>query len=335
VTVSPATLLDLAQTRVWSDDSALPGYEATTLPLAPDDDGPLCATLVRRHRTETTRRAVLYVHGFVDYFFQTHVADAFAKAGWDFYALDLRRYGRSLRGGNRPNYTTNLSHYDEELSLAIDIVRREEEHDTLVLLGHSTGGLITSWYMHRGALRNDVQGLVLNSPFFDFAIPASRRIKLKVATLLGSIIPSASDPKAVSRWYGDSLFKEHHGEWTYDLRWKPLLGFPAYFGWVRAVRKVQVRLAKGLSIASPVLLLHAGSSLLAEDEWKDAYLANDIVLDVEHMKGRGPGIGRDVTLQNFPDGVHDLFLSRRSVRDDVLHSTLTWLESRFGVAANV
>ncbi len=335
MTVPAAASADTAQSRVWVSDSALVGYEATTLPLAPDDDGPLCATLVRRHRTTPTRRAVLYVHGFVDYFFQTHVADAFVSAGWDFYALDLRRYGRSLRGGNRPNYTTGLSHYDEELSLAIDIVRREEGHDTLVLLGHSTGGLITSWYMHRGELRNDVQALVLNSPFFDFAIPSSRRLMLAIGTFLGAIMPSVSDPKAISRWYGDSLLKEHHGEWTYDLRWKPLLGFPAYFGWVRAIRKVQTRLAKGLSITSPVLLLHAGSSMFAKGEWNDAYLANDIVLDVEHMKARGPGIGRDVTLQGFPGGMHDLFLSRKAVRDDVIRSMLTWLESRFGAAPHV
>jgi len=335
VTVPLAASPDTAQSRVWVNDSALDGYEATPLPLAPDDDGPLCATLVRRHRTKPTRRAVLYVHGFVDYFFQTHVADAFAQAGWDFYALDLRRYGRSLRGGNRPNYTTSLSHYDEEISLAIDIVRREEGHDTLVLLGHSTGGLITSWYMQRGELRNDVQALVLNSPFFDFAIPSSRKLTLEIGTLLGAIMPSMADPKGIPSWYGDSLLKEHRGEWTYDLRWKPRLGFPVYFGWVRAIRKVQARLAKGFSIASPVLLLHAGSSIFAAGEWNDAYLTSDIVLNVEHMKSRGPGLGRDVTLQGFPDGIHDLFLSRTAVRDDVIRSMLTWLESRFGAATHV
>lgn len=335
MTASLAANMDTAQRRVWVDDSALVGYEATTLPLSPDDDGSLCATLVRRHRATSTRRAILYVHGFVDYFFQTHVADACANAGWDFYALDLRRYGRSLRGDNRPNYTTSLSRYDEELSLAIDIVRREEGHDTLVLLGHSTGGLITSWYMHRGERRNEVQALVLNSPFFDFAIPSSRKLTLEIATFLGAIMPAVSDPKAISRWYGESLLQEHHGEWTYDLRWKPLLGFPAYFGWVRAIRKVQAQLARGLSIDAPVLLMHAGSSMFAKGEWKDAYLANDIVLNIEHMKARGPGLGRDVTLQAFNDGIHDLFLSRKTVRDDVIRSMLTWLETRFGAAAHV
>ncbi len=320
--------------RVWSDDSALSGYEATTLPLASEDDGVLCATLVRKQRAAsamtTPRCAVLYVHGFIDYFFHPHVADAFAAAGWDFYALDLRRYGRSLRPDNRPNYCTDLAQYDEEISAAIEIVRREEGHDTLVLLGHSTGGLITSWYMHRGSRRSDVQALVLNSPFLDFAIPASRRLTLKVATLLGAVLPAQSDPKAISRWYGESLLAEHHGEWTYDLRWKPLLGFPAYFGWVRAIRAAQASVANGLSIGCPVLLLHAGSSLFATGPWNEAYLANDIVLNVDHMKTFGPRLGADVTLQGFPGGIHDLFLSRTPVRETVLQSTLTWLADRFG-----
>jgi alpha-beta hydrolase superfamily lysophospholipase len=78
-------------------------YESHTIDLGTDDEGPVVATLVRRlarpnqERAERpTRRAVLYVHGFNDYFFQTHLADFFAERGWDFYALDLRKYGRSL-----------------------------------------------------------------------------------------------------------------------------------------------------------------------------------------------------------------------------------------------
>ena len=102
-------------------------------------------------RSSPLSRAVLYVHGWIDYFFQAHVADAFNEQGWDFYAIDLHRYGRSLRPGNRPNYCRNLAEYDEELTTAIDIVKLEDEHETLLLMGHSTGGLITALYADRGA----------------------------------------------------------------------------------------------------------------------------------------------------------------------------------------
>ena len=44
-------------------------------------------------------RAVLYLHGRNDYFFQTHLAQAFLDAGYEFYALDLRACGRSAQVG--------------------------------------------------------------------------------------------------------------------------------------------------------------------------------------------------------------------------------------------
>ena len=46
-------------------------YTARTLPLRPDDEGEVVATLVSRRAAPPTNRAVLHVHGFADYFFQT------------------------------------------------------------------------------------------------------------------------------------------------------------------------------------------------------------------------------------------------------------------------
>ena len=71
-------------------------YTCRTIPLRDDDEGAVTATLVACRSDRPTNAAVLYVHGFVDYFFQTHLADFFLGAGLDFYALDLRKYGRSM-----------------------------------------------------------------------------------------------------------------------------------------------------------------------------------------------------------------------------------------------
>ena len=60
------------------------------------------ATLIRKTSDRRGRRAVLYLHGWNDYFFQTHLADYLSDIGYDFYALDLRRYGRSMRPGQLP-----------------------------------------------------------------------------------------------------------------------------------------------------------------------------------------------------------------------------------------
>jgi alpha-beta hydrolase superfamily lysophospholipase len=119
----------------WQPDRLLAGYEALEL-AAPDDyDGRVVATLVRLPVPESPRGAVLYVHGFIDYFFQHHVAERFAAEGYAFYALDLRKHGRSLLPQQHPCFCKDLSEYYADITHAL------AEIDTDVLLaGHSTGG---------------------------------------------------------------------------------------------------------------------------------------------------------------------------------------------------
>ena len=71
------------------------GYEQLKLSFPDDYEGTVCATLVRKKAPQNTQKAVLYIHGFIDYFFQTEMAEQFNQHGYDFYALDLRKYGRS------------------------------------------------------------------------------------------------------------------------------------------------------------------------------------------------------------------------------------------------
>ena len=58
------------------------------------------------------------MHGFADYFFQTEYAEWWTERGYDFYALDLRKYGRSLRPHQTPNYVTDLRDYFPEIDAA-------------------------------------------------------------------------------------------------------------------------------------------------------------------------------------------------------------------------
>ena len=67
-------------------------YQQLILDFADDYDGKVIATLVRKKAAQATKKAVLYIHGFSDYFFQTEMAEQFNQHGYDFYALDLRKY---------------------------------------------------------------------------------------------------------------------------------------------------------------------------------------------------------------------------------------------------
>ena len=87
------------------------------------------ATLVHRPAPEPTDRAVLHVHGFADYFFHTEYAEWWNARGHDFYALDLRKYGRSLREHQTPNYVEDLREYFPDLDAAWGRVAVEPHPD--------------------------------------------------------------------------------------------------------------------------------------------------------------------------------------------------------------
>ena len=63
---------------------------------------------------------MLYVHGWSDYFFQKRLARFWTSRGARFFALDLRKYGRSLHEGQTPGYITDLATYDEDISAEFD-----------------------------------------------------------------------------------------------------------------------------------------------------------------------------------------------------------------------
>jgi alpha-beta hydrolase superfamily lysophospholipase len=301
-----------------------PPYEQHTIDLGTDDEGPVVATLVRRRGETPSRRAVLYVHGFVDYFFQTHLADFFVERGWDFYALDLRKYGRSLLPHQTPNFCRSLTDYFPELDEAARIIRDDDGHDQLLVAGHSTGGLITSLWSHARSGRGIVDGLFLNSPFFDFNAPwFVRRPLVASVGRTSTRSPYRIVPMGVSGLYGQSLHAEHRGEWAYDLQWKPLRGFPVRTGWLEAIRRGQRRLRAGLTIDAPVLLACSTRSFRGT-RWHEGIRLADAVLDVEHMVRWAPRLGRHITLARFDGGMHDLVLSGEKVRTEVFNELGRW-----------
>lgn len=243
----------------WRPDVLGADYEQHTIELGadPDGEGDIAATLVRHvpgSASEATDCAVLYVHGFTDYFFQRHLAEHFAARGHRFYALDLRKCGRSLRSGQSPHYVTDLAFYDAELDEALRIVRAETGAPVL-LVAHSTGGLIVPLWLDRrnragGTAAAGVIGLVLNSPWFDLQGPSYyRTIGTPLIDALGRFRATSRLPGAGISTYGDSLHKSVAGEWDYNLDWKPLAGAPVRFGWLRAIRRGHFRLHQGLDLS--------------------------------------------------------------------------------------
>ena len=304
-----------------------PPYERHTIDLGTDDEGPVVATLVRRRAQTPSRRAVLYVHGFVDYFFQTHLADFFTERGWDFYALDLRKYGRSLLAHQTPNFCRSLTDYYPELDESARIIREVDGHDQLLVAGHSTGGLITSLWSHSRQGQGLVDGLFLNSPFFDFNVPwLLRRPFMTVVGGTSKRRPYRILPMSTLGLYGQSLHSEHRGEWTYDLNWKPVNGFPVRTGWLEAIRRGQRKLRAGLSIDVPVLVACSTRTFRGR-AWHEDVRLTDSVLNVDHIVRWAPRLGPRVTISQFDGGMHDLTLSGKDVRAEVFRELGRWAEA--------
>lgn len=360
----------------WRQDVLGADYESRTIPLMDDDAGPVVATLIRyRGHTSSTRASspaapalsptprtspsdthearseatpqaphfvLLYIHGRNDYFFQRELAEDIAGCGGAFYALDLRRYGRSLRPGQRMGFVSNLSLYDEDIAEALDLIREDYPDLPLVLMGHSTGGLLATLWANRhpGAL----DGLILNSAWLEMQTMASMRSA--VAPILERIasrnpmwaVPGGDGPDH----YGRSLREGRNAldaplpdslaaypddpavkGWSYALEWKRPGSYPAYAAWLEAILDGHENVASSVHLDIPVLSMMSTSSYFGE-EFTEAVFSSDVVLDREVILERSARLGPLVTMASFP-GKHDLLLSDPQVRAEVYDMMNRWI----------
>jgi alpha-beta hydrolase superfamily lysophospholipase len=314
--------------RMGAPDILGQGFSVETLYLDPVGKERVVATLVSRPCSQPSERALLYVHGYNDYFFQVPLADAANQAGWSFYALDLRRCGRSWRPGQLLAYTTDLKEYYEELDAAVACIRERDGHRQLALLGHSTGGLTSSLYAHDRGHRGEIDALILNAPFFSFRSAAPARPLLEKAVLhLGRFAPRSALPLPAVPFLAWSLHRSfgRGGEWSYNLEWKRPGTLPLRIGWLRAAHLGHERVRAGLEIRCPVLCLISARSG-GGPRYGPEYSSTDVVLDVQEVARRARRIGQDLRVEAIEGALHDVMLSRAPLREEACARLFHWLD---------
>ncbi|NLE82076.1 MAG: alpha/beta hydrolase [Rhodococcus sp.] len=336
----------------WVPDVLGDGYQQTTIPLGPDPDGEgeIRATLVRFQPQKSaghTGRAVLYVHGYTDYFFQKHLAEHFAAQGYAFFALDLRKCGRSLTPGQTPHFVTDLSLYEIELQRAFDIVQEEITAESttevtrpfhsagpgeVLLVAHSTGGLVLPLWLDKlqrqpgGTAGLGITGVILNSPWFDLQGPSYRRsVGTAAVDAIGRFAAKNVIPGTGEDAYGVSLHVGGNGIWNYNLDWKPLDGFPVRFGWLRAIRRGHARLHRGLDIGVPALILRSKKTYFAP-RYDPRVDTADAVLDVRQIARWAGCLGDRTTIVPIDGARHDVFLSSDKPLAVAFHEVDLWLD---------
>lgn len=319
----------------WSEDILGPDFQAASLELGadPDGEGDVCATLVRycpSGDAHDDRPALLWVHGMTDYFFHDHVARYFYELGYAFYALDLRKCGRSRRDGQTWHYISDLQYYDADLNAALDALPNQR----VIIMGHSTAGTITALWLDR-LRRQDrerfarIAGVVFNSPWLAMmGIPNSAYEALKHVIYAGAAIaPRLEIPAGDLTTYGESVYSGEQGDWDFDLRLKPLGGHPKFLGWVAAVFRGFDAIHSGhINIGLPLLTMTSGRSELNRPYSESSNTA-DVVVDVRQSQRWAKELSARYTLHVVNNGRHDLFLSRPEPLQDALSTTAEWLRT--------
>jgi alpha-beta hydrolase superfamily lysophospholipase len=127
--------------------------------------------------------------------------------------------------------------------------------------------------------------------------------------------------------YGLTLHREYHGEFDYNLAWKPLGGFPITVGWIHAIRRGQATLHRGLDVGVPNLVLRSDHSV-AETAETDVLQRGDAVLNVAHIARWAGCLGNRTTSVPIVDAKHDVFLSLAEPRAAAYAELDRWLEQR-------
>ena len=318
------SIVSLAQ---YKEDYLKNGFEYLTIQMPNDYEGKVTSTLIRKKSSQESTKAILYIHGFCDYFFNTEFADALIKEGYDFYALDLRKYGRSMLETQHPNQARNLKEYYADIDSALKIIRTEG-HNYIHINAHSTGGLIVSRYADARTGQHLFQSISLNSPFLDFNNSKfEENILVPVVSTIGIFAPKVKLPQGLAGLYGESIHKDYKGEWNYNLNWKPIIAFRMDAGWLKAIHHSHKKVKRGLSIKEPIVVYSSDKSFY-EKSYSENIKYADAVLNVEEIQSRGQKLGKNVDHIIIKNGMHDLSLSTLDVRKAYYNSLIDWLRKK-------
>ena len=318
--------LVLLSAQDYQSDKYLASFQMLTIAQPDDYEGKVTCTLVRKLADKKSNKAVLYIHGYCDYFFQEEYAEQFTKRGINFYALDLRKYGRSYLPHQVIYNMRSLEEYFPDVDAALEIIQKEG-NDQVLLNAHSTGGLIASLYANQRKDSPYFDAIFLNSPFLEMNMSwFNRKIAIPLIAKKGLKKPDKTIKGSSLAYYGESLHKEYRGEWDYDLKVKPIVSPDVNYGFIRALYLGHSEIKNKLHITQPILVMNSDKSIQSKT-WKNDFYYSDSVLDVGDIEKYAYYLGNQVKTITIKDGMHDLVLSKAPVRQEVYRNLFDWLDS--------
>ena len=311
----------------WHPD-ILEGYESRFVDQGEAFDGPCRSTIIRKLDPKGSKRAYLYVHGFNDYFFQSEMGERYVDSCFNFYAVDLRRYGRSRLPWQYPFNVRDQKEYFADIDSALAQIRRDGNTD-ITLGGHSTGGLTVILYAAERGNEINVDRVVTDSPFLAWNFsPFMQKMAIPAVSALGAVVKDAKIKQDKCDGYAYSLLKEYHGFWTYNTNWKMIYSPPVTMSWVRAITNAQNTVKnKNANIKVPLLVMHS-SRKIEGCNWTPEFMTGDAVLDPMEIQAIGVTLGampEKTVVCTIDSGLHDLILSEPRPREAAYDSIFSFI----------
>ncbi len=251
--------------------------------------------------TGATRAHLLLIHGIAEHAERhAHVASRFASSGIETHAYDLRGFGASA-GGRA--YVDRWSQQHDDLEDRLAVVRAAAVDLSVVLYGHSMGGLVALGYALADPPRPQPDLLVLSAPAIAAAVAPWKRI---LAGVLGRVLPRLAIPNELPP---GGLSHDPQVEVAYRNDPLNVHRTTTRFGLELFNEQIRVRsrLAQSRALPMPTYVLHG---------------SDDAIVPVSasaSLEGRA-----NVTRRVYPGLRHEMHNEPEA--DEVIGDTIAWIE---------
>lgn len=251
---------------------------------------------------ENIKAVLLVVHGLGEHSGRyMNVVDHFVPLDYAVYGIDHIGHGKS--DGER-EMVESFDDFTDTVSIFYKMVTQWQTDAPIFILGHSMGGLISSYYLidHQA----DFKGAIISGPAVKIGEGISQatiimgKILSKIAPKMGiltlDVNAISKDPAVVTAYENDPLV--FHGKTPARLAAEML----------SAIQRVNSEASK---ITLPIILVHGSEDALADPA------GSQMLYDETNSK--------DKTLKIYDGLYHEVF--NEPERDQVLKDVENWLES--------
>ena len=286
------------------------------------ESGHINSSEIKYKELPDNKSAILWIHGFNDYYFHFHIGEELLNEGYNMYTITLPNYPQKNVDRKYLFYIDDLKKYFSYIDQFIEFIRARGIN-IIVLYGHSTGGLISTAYLHEGKKAHHIDKLILNAPFFDFHDSNIMEIIIKnVLTNIGKILPKFVIREGKNQLSSPEKYKDILSRYYFDQNRKITYPNHTFAGWINAVATYHQKIQKKqIKLDIPILVLMSSTS---KNTCKGEQ-NGDCVLDVTEIKKYSRNLGKHVIIKEYNGAIHDVLLSKSTVVNDALYDIIGFL----------